>query len=455
MKKVIKLVGEVSTYDISAEYIEGELNGLTEEDTVEFVIHSGGGSVFEGMYIYNLLLACKAKKVGYIYGISASMMTVLGVAMDELYMSPLSMYMTHNVSSLALGNASEMEQSIELVKKLDSILLDAYKKKTKMSEDEIVSTLMNSKDNWFTPTEALNLGLIDGIEEPNTEIVEKDSDLSEYNYNSLMDVAAANVESRSKALNKLVTLNFSQMENTELKEKETLTNISATSETTDMIAALNLELDNHKKIIGTKDAEIANLSTKVTELEKEKDSVVLEAQNEVRKAKESLDAVSNSIAEKDKQLYAQEVVNRVNLAVAKISVNGKSLSNDKQKELSNAFRNRRSCVIDGEKESVVDRYSNEVVSDNIESALRHYAKEGGYVPTQSQGINASANVASNDFSFSNAQNAVNEDKAILKRQKELNKQGFGDYSKGYVASMLSEFGNSENVHIQALKKMKF
>lgn len=451
MKKVVKLVGEVAWYDISAEYIERELNGLTKNDEVEFVIHSGGGSVFEGMYIYNLLLACEAKKIGYIYGISASMMTVLGVAMDELYMCPLSMYMTHNVSSLAIGNADEMEQSIKLVKKLDNILLEAYKKKTKMSEEQIKSELMNNKDNWFTPQEALELGLIDGIKEPNKEIVENDANLAEFSYNLAMDVAAASVENRSKALNKLVTINFKKME-TKTKDVENPKQV-ATSDNTDLVASLNTQVDNYKSALANKETEIQNLTEKLEKLEKEKETVIANAQSEVQKASSLQEEANKRVEEMEAKLYKQEVSNRVNLAVAKITENGKPLNNEKAEKIATAFLQKHNVVIDNEKESCIDKYTGGVIGDSINAAIQHYVIDAGFISKQRNGINSTPNNSSN-FTFENNNAELDEAKAILKRQKELNKQGYATYSNAYNAAMLAEFGDSTNVHIQALKASK-
>lgn len=450
MKKTVKLVGEVAWYDISAEYIENELQGLTSNDEVEFIINSGGGSVFEGSYIYNLLQKCSAKKVGHIYGISASMMTIIGLAMDEIYMCPLSMYMTHNVSVGLVGNTKSLEEAKSLVDKLDSILLESYKKRG-ISKSVIKNELMNGKDNWFTPKEALNLGLIDGIKEPVKEIIDNDAILAKYNYNNLMDVAAASAENRSKALNKLVTINFQKMET---KTKDLENPKAATSDNTDLVASLNTELSNHKSKLQDKETEIVNLTERLEKLEKEKETIVANAQSEVAKAKESETAALEKVNAMEVKLYKQEVENRVNLAIAKITENGKFLNSDKAEKIKVAFLQKHSIIIENDKESCVDKYTNGVIGDSINAAINCYVIDAGFVSKQQRGINANVNNANGaSYSFENSNN-LDEAKAILAKQRELNKQGYATYSAAYTNAMLSEFGNSENEHIAALKAYK-
>ena len=240
-------------------------------------------------------------------------------------------------------------------------------------------------------------------------------------------------------------------------EKKDLENPKAqtNNDNSELVASLNTQVDNYKSSLVNKETEIANLTSKLESLEKEKETVIANAKSEVEKATNNETAALEKLAVMETKLYKQEVLNRVNLSVAKITENGKPLNSDKSEKIATAFLQKHSVVLDDEKESCIDKYTGGVIGDSINAAIQHYVIDAGFITKQRNGINANANLTSNNFSFDTTQNSLNEEKAILKRQKELNKQGFSDYSKPYVAAMLSEFENSENAHIQALKKLKF
>lgn len=458
MKKTIKLVGDVGGYDnsynrvLDGVWLESELSGLTSEDEIEFIIHSFGGSVFEGQYMYNLLKKCPAQKIAHVYGSCMSMATIISMACDKVYMCENSMYMVHKASARSYGNEKDIENTLNLLKGIDSIAIETYSKRTKLTKERLISEFMTGYDKWLTPTEALEFGFIDEIKDPVQEVIQSSSYYDYYNDYDVFFQNAKEVEMKERPL---ILNNFVNKPHTKMEAKtKDLENPQVATENNEIVASLSTQIDNYKSTLINKETEIVNLTERLEALEKEKETIVANAQNEVAKANESETTALEKVNAMEIKLYKQEVENRVNLAVAKISENGKPLNSDKSEKIKVAFLQKHSVIIEDDKESCIDKYTNGVIGDSINAAINHYVIDAGFIAKMQKGINANVNNANGaSYSFEQSNN-LDEAKAILAKQRELNKQGYATYSAAYTSAMLNEFGNSENEHIAALKAYK-
>jgi len=127
-------------------------------------INSPGGSVFEGLAIYNTLERHSAKKTVTIDGLAASIASVIAMAGDTVIMPKNAILMIHNPFAMVLGNADDMRKMAEGLDKIKEGLISAYQRKTKMSSQDI-SDLM-SDETWMTADEALKFGFADIVDEP-------------------------------------------------------------------------------------------------------------------------------------------------------------------------------------------------------------------------------------------------------------------------------------------------
>ena len=123
-------------------------------------INSGGGDVFAGCDIYNMLMTYKGDVIIEIHGLCASIASVIAMA-GKCKMSPLAEIMIHNVSTKASGDYRDMEHTAEILKKANKPISNAYIMKAGLDEKEIKK--MMDKETWLTAEEALELGLIDEI----------------------------------------------------------------------------------------------------------------------------------------------------------------------------------------------------------------------------------------------------------------------------------------------------
>ncbi|PSJ23823.1 peptidase S14 [Halomonas sp. ND22Bw] len=160
----IAIFDEIGAFGISAQQFAEELQSHGDVSLIRLYIHSPGGSVFDGMAIYNLLLNHPARVEGEVLGVAASMASVIAMACQPLIMPENAMMMIHRPRGIQGGEADDMRRYAELLDKVEGTLLAAYGKKTGKSEDELKPLL--AQETWFTGVEAVEQGFADQLAEP-------------------------------------------------------------------------------------------------------------------------------------------------------------------------------------------------------------------------------------------------------------------------------------------------
>lgn len=148
---------------------EAEKSGGRE---LRLVIDSPGGSVFEGISIYNAIRDfCRAhadwKIETYIQGMAASMASVIALAPSAVLPSSRvvcednSAYMIHKAWGGAVGNADEVGRVADLLGRIDALLVSAYARKTEGDEKKILS--MMAEETWLFGREIVDAGFADEV----------------------------------------------------------------------------------------------------------------------------------------------------------------------------------------------------------------------------------------------------------------------------------------------------
>lgn len=160
----ISIYDEIGAWGVSAKAFMDDLKSLGDVSDITLRLNSPGGSVFDGMAIYNRLKSHKAQVTIYIDGLAASMASVIAMAGDLVVMPENAMLMIHNPWTMTAGDAAELRKNADMLDKVKSTMLSAYTSKTGKTEDEI-SALMDA-ETWFTGAEALAHGFADEAYEP-------------------------------------------------------------------------------------------------------------------------------------------------------------------------------------------------------------------------------------------------------------------------------------------------
>jgi len=168
-ERIIFLVGPVN--DNVATLVTAQLLFLESENPkkeISFYINSTGGLVTSGLGIYDTMQYIKPPVSTLCIGQASSMGSFLLAAGEKgkRFSLPNSRIMVHQPSAGYQGQATDIEIHAKEIISLKNRLNKIYSKHTKKSESDIQKAL--ERDNFMTPKEAKDFGLID-------EVVEKRS----------------------------------------------------------------------------------------------------------------------------------------------------------------------------------------------------------------------------------------------------------------------------------------
>lgn len=172
-KAEIYIFGSISTYpwrdkDRDAYGIVKEIQDL-DVDEIHVYIDSTGGSVSEGLAIYNVLKSQKAKIYTYDCGFACSAASVVFMAGEERVMFNASLFMIHNAWTYASGNAAAFRKQAEDLDTITQASVKAYMEKVSISEDEVKRMMDN--ETWLSAEQAKEYGFATKIYEEKIEEV--------------------------------------------------------------------------------------------------------------------------------------------------------------------------------------------------------------------------------------------------------------------------------------------
>ncbi len=129
-------------------------------------VHCGGGSVFEGLAIYDLMRASSCKVHVIVEGMAASMGAILAVAGDTIEMTESAFFMMHAVKGVGHGDKKHISGQIELMENCEKRISAIFAERTNATTELITDWFNNGKDNWLSAEECLDLKLCDKIIKP-------------------------------------------------------------------------------------------------------------------------------------------------------------------------------------------------------------------------------------------------------------------------------------------------
>lgn len=165
----IYVYGEIG-WEVTAQSFLADLHEAAGPTTPLVVhINSIGGSVFEGLAIYNVLAARRAPVTTIVDGIALSMGSVIALAGEPTQMPSNALMMIHDPSWCACGTPEEMRHQADVLDKIRDRLVGIYVAKSGQDEAEIRRLM--AAETWLSGTEAVALGLAD-------EVVEAEADMA-------------------------------------------------------------------------------------------------------------------------------------------------------------------------------------------------------------------------------------------------------------------------------------
>ena len=165
-ERIVFVVGPIN--DNVASLVTAQLLFLESEDPkkeISLYINSPGGLVTAGLGIYDTMQYIKPHVSTLCIGQAASMGSFLlaAGAKGKRFSLPNSRIMVHQPSAGFQGQATDIEIHANEVLSLKKRLNEIYSKHTNKSVDEIKLAL--ERDNFMTPDNAKDFGLIDKVVE--------------------------------------------------------------------------------------------------------------------------------------------------------------------------------------------------------------------------------------------------------------------------------------------------
>ena len=118
-------------------------------------VNSGGGSVFAGMAIYNMIKRHQGNKTVYIDGLAGSIASVIALAGDKVVIPSNAYMMIHKPWTYTCGNSNELREQANVLDTIEEGIMNVYKNNLKDGVDiEEVRELVNA-ETWLTGEEAL------------------------------------------------------------------------------------------------------------------------------------------------------------------------------------------------------------------------------------------------------------------------------------------------------------
>lgn len=160
MAKKFTLDGEVG-WEITTRVVKGILHKANGED-IDVDFSSPGGSVYEGIKVFNLFKNYSGKVNFNIVGLAASMGSYIVLAGDSVTAEANAIYMIHNVWTYTSGDHKDLRETADLIERLSRMLSREYTIKTGISAEDIEK--MMDADTYLIGGQAiLEAGFVDSV----------------------------------------------------------------------------------------------------------------------------------------------------------------------------------------------------------------------------------------------------------------------------------------------------
>lgn len=146
---------------VTAKKILSDLKNMGDTKDVEVIINSGGGDVFEGIAIHNVLKQHKGNVTVKIIGLAGSAASIIALGGDEIKIAKNAFFMIHNAWMVGAGNRNDFRAFADFLEPFDNILAETYVDFTGLDKKEIIAMMDN--ETWLSGEDAVEKGFADSL----------------------------------------------------------------------------------------------------------------------------------------------------------------------------------------------------------------------------------------------------------------------------------------------------
>ena len=142
MANDIYLIGEVG-YEVTLQNVIEAVKKSDQTKPLNVNIHSGGGSVYDGLAIYNYLKGLEQEVNTISTGLVASISSIIFLAgqKETRKMNRIDNFLIHLPMGFAGGNAKDLEKTAKEMREIENKLSEIYAKETELSKDEALELM--------------------------------------------------------------------------------------------------------------------------------------------------------------------------------------------------------------------------------------------------------------------------------------------------------------------------
>lgn len=156
----LSISDEIGAFGVTAAQFAQDLANLGDITELTVFINSEGGSVQDGVAIFNALKSHPAQVTVEINGWALSIASFIAMAGDTVRMAANGLMMIHNPWVSASGDAEALRKMAEVLDKTRETLISGYMRSGK-SREEIIALL--DDESWLNADEALAAGFVDEV----------------------------------------------------------------------------------------------------------------------------------------------------------------------------------------------------------------------------------------------------------------------------------------------------
>lgn len=227
-KSVDWWTGEESQTDVGLMDFKEQLDNIGNVQKLNIYINSPGGDVFTASTMISMLQRVKDKGTiinAYVDGLSASAASFLMMVADNVNLYKNSTVMVHKPMSFAIGNANDMQKTIDALNKIEeSVMMPMYMNKAKVKEEEIKSLI--DAETWLGAKEMDQYFNVTILDEEKTAVASISSNLFK-NYKNVPDFIknSLNVVQNNENIEENAQKNEEIVQNEPIQEEKTLENV--------------------------------------------------------------------------------------------------------------------------------------------------------------------------------------------------------------------------------------
>lgn len=234
-------VANLSTAGLTKMYIYGEIGywGVEALDVIEALrdisgpvevhINSMGGSVWEGLAIYQALREHPHNVSVVIDGLAASAASFIAMAGTTIEIGAAAHMMIHNASAYGSGDADAFEAQAKMLRNCTEAIAGLYAKRTGGDVADFIAAM--AAETWYIGQQAVDIGLADSVRGEDVEEPEFPNNVTQapvFNLAKLADpakVVAAEkpADTRPKLVVAMSQLGVGQTVTDALKPREVVT----------------------------------------------------------------------------------------------------------------------------------------------------------------------------------------------------------------------------------------